>query len=269
MKKRNLKSIQLIIYTFIVICLLFLIGVTKNCERIKNVQQIGYSGGDTLDIAMIYTPSSLYLYTDSLSGINIEIAREFSKQTSKPIKIWPIADVAEAMAKVESGAFDILSSLPLDNNIKKRFPTSESIFLDRLVLVQLTDSTKGNDIIKSSIDLSGKEVHITAGSSAMQRLQNLSEEIGGTINIIEEDITDELLCLKVASGEIPLAVVNEKTAVKVADQYPLLSFDNPVSFTQFQIWIFNREDSLERTQFINWFDGFRKTDTYREIINRY
>lgn len=250
--------------------MVFVIGIARNCSGLHTSSKIGNSGGDTLDIAMLYGPGSMYLYSDSLSGLNLEISKAFEKNSDIPMKIWPVTDASDAMAKVKSGIFDILASLPLDNNIKKEFLTTESLFLDRLVLVQKKDSVTGETIVNSSIDLTGKTVYVAPGSSAYQRLENLSNEIGGDIKIkVEDDLSDELLCLKVASGAVKYAVVNEKIAKKVSEKYSLLSYDNPISFTQFQVWLFNPNDSVPYNGFTEWFEIFRNSDEYRELLNKF
>lgn len=200
----------------------------------------------------------------------MKIADIFSEETSIPVKIWPITEPASGLARIEDGAFDILASLPLDNDIKKNFNVSESIFLDRLVLVQLTDSASGEKAVKSSLDLNGKTVYVAEGSSAVKRMQNLSEEIGGTIKVEQvEDMSDELLCLQVASGTLPLAVVNERIAAAIAKKYPGLSYESTISFTQFQVWVFNKGDTLLYQKFNSWFETFSQSPRYREILNKY
>ena len=270
MAKKNSRYLQILAYIMITAVFVIVIGVTKNCGRLPLSPVEGHSKGDTLDIALIFGPGSFYLYSDSLAGINHEIAEQFSREANIPVKIWPIATSAEGMEKLEAGNFDIVASLPLDNYIKNRFGVSESIFLDRLVLMQLKDSVTGEKSVNSTLDLNGKKIHVAAGSSALQRLKNLSEEIGGDIEIIEEpELSDELLAVKVGNGSIQYAIVNEKTAKKIAKEFPNLDYDSSISFTQFQVWIFNPSDSLVLQKFNGWFDNFRNTDTYRSIISNY
>lgn len=270
MAGKNSRYIQIAAYIMITAIFVIIMGVTRNCGRIQTSPLEGFSGGDTIDIALIYGPGNYYLYSDSLSGINHEIAELYSRETDVPVKIWAISHAAEGMEKLESGAFDIVASLPLDNYIKNHFGVSESMFLDRLVLVQLKDSVTGEKSINSSLDLNGKTVFVQKGSSALQRIKNLSNEIGGKIEIIEDpELSDELLTIKVATGSIPYAVVNEKIARKLAETYPNLDYDNTLSFTQFQVWIFNLSDTINIQKFNHWFDNFKTTDTYHSIINTY
>lgn len=270
MVSKSSKYIQIAAYLLITAIFIFFLGITRNCGKLQTVPIEGFSRGDTIDIAILYGPGSLYIYEDSLAGINKEIAKKFSQETNVPVKTWAVSDPASGMAKLESGAFDILASVPLDNYIRNRFLVSESVFLDRLVLIQLKDSLTGEKIINSSLDLNEKKVFVAPASSALQRMQNLSEEIGGKIEIIEaKDLSDELLSLKVAGGDIPLAVVNEKVAQKIGESYPNLNYDSSVSFTQFQVWIFNKSDSTVWNKFNNWFNDFRLTDQYRSIISQF
>lgn len=270
MSRTSSKYLQFTAYVLLTAIFIIGIGVARDCSRLPKTPVEGYSSGDTLDIAILYGPGSYYVYGDTLSGINITLAELFQKDTGRPVKVWPVTDAAEALTKLDEGAFDVLASLPLDNYIRNRFPVSESIFLDRLVLIELADSVSGDKIVSSSLDLIDKEIHVASGSSAINRLSNLSEEIGGKIKIIEEpDLSDELLCIKVASGDIPLAVVNERIAKNISGKYPLLKYDSSVSFTQFQVWVFNPEDSLARKDFNIWYDSFNDTPKYREIISKY
>ena len=270
MANKKSNYLQLAAYLFIAVILVIAIGIAKDCSRLQYSPLEGNSGGDTLDIALLYGPGSYYLYDDSLSGINHDIALEFSRQTLTPIKIWPISDPAKGLDNLESGAFDVLASIPLDNYIKNKYPVTESVFLDRMVLIQLADSITDEVSVKSSLDLRGKTVAVAPGSSGLQRIKNLSDEIGGNIEITTPaDMSDELLCLQVASGSTPLAVVNERVAKAIATKYPRLKYHTNVSFTQFQVWAFNPQDSMVCNRFNEWFENFTTTPQYREILNKY
>lgn len=270
MAQGSTKFLQITAYVMIALIFIFVMGATRNCGRLNFADQERHSGGDTLDIAIIFGPGSYYFYEDTLGGINLDISKAFENALKIPVKVRPITEPEEGLTKLSKGTFDILASLPLDNNLRKNYKVSESIYLDRLVLLQKTDSATGIKKINSSLDLNGKKVYVVQGSSAVQRLKNLSEEIGGQIEIEEvPEISDELLSLKVADGSIDFAVVNEKVAREIAENYPTLNYDNSVSFTQFQVWIFNPEDSVISQKFNEWFDTYRTTDSYRMIINKY
>lgn len=267
MSSRKTKYLQILSYGMITAIFVFFMTIAENCGRLPATSEDGFSKGDTLDIALIYGPGTFYINGDSLSGINLHIAEEFSKKTGLPIKTWPVADRVDALKKLEAGNYDVVASLPLDNNLKNKFPVSESVFLDRLVLIQLVDSTSDIEPITSSLHLNGKTVYVVEGSSGAQRMENLAEEIGGKIEVVElPELSDELLALKVANGSVPLAVVNEKVAKAVAEKYPNLKYDSSLSFSQFQVWVFNSAETEQLSKFNEWLDKFRTTEDYQTII---
>lgn len=262
---------QTIIYLILLVAVFVLMTMTKRCSSASNLPEIlqTNSAGDTIDVAIIYGPTSYYLYSDTLGGINLDMLQTFEKETGTPVKFWPIVNLHDALARLEKGNYDMLASIPADNSVKQRFLTTRSVFLDRLVLIQLAD-TSGNTSIHSALDLSGKTVHVQQDSPATARLSNLSNEIGDSIYIKKEpDMSEEYLCMLVAKGEIPLAVVNEKTAMKMQSQYPRLSYDNPVSFTQFQVWLINKSDSTLLNRVNSWLDKFQSGQEYRSIVDKY
>lgn len=262
---------QAAIYIVLLIAVFVAMSLTKRCTSSSLLPDIiqGDSAGDTIDVAILYGPTSYYLYEDTLGGINFDMLRIFEKETQTPVKFWPVVKLHDALSRLEAGTYDILASLPADNSVKQRFLTSKSVFLDRLVLIQLTDSA-GNTAIKSALDLAKKTVYIPQDSPAAARITNLSHEIGDSIYMrTEPDLSEEYLCMMVASGKIPLAVVNEKIAINMQKKYPLLSFSNPVSFTQFQVWLMAPSDTALLKKADQWIENFQASKAYRQLIDKY
>ena len=128
MPGNSFKILRASAYIVIALAIIFVIGMVRNCGRIHPTTMQGNSGGDTLDIAILYGPGSLYMYPDTLSGINFELVAHYDKATLQPIKLWAVTDAGETMKKLEKGVFDVLASMPLDNAIKERFLTSKSVY---------------------------------------------------------------------------------------------------------------------------------------------
>lgn len=267
---------QTILYLCLLIGAIVTMTITRKCNPGKAlpVMTRGNSQGDTIDAAIIYGPLSYYLYGDTIGGINYDLLNAYGKETGRPIKMWPVVSLPSALKKLEQGTYDILASLPSDNSVKERFLTTRSVFLDELVLIQLAD-TAGEVKVKSALDLAGDTVHIQADSPADARLTNLANEIGAPIKVIrEKDLSEEYLCMKVATGDFSYAVVNKKMAEAMQERYPALSYDNPVSFTQFQVWLINRNDSTPADSMLlksidSWLIKYQKTEAYQELLDRY
>lgn len=270
MRTYKTKYTQTALYILLLIAAFVVMGMARRCGTSNSLPPIskGDSQGDTLDIAVLYGPLSYYIYDDTLGGLNYDLLKRMSQETGKPVKLWPVSDLHEALTSLENNKYDMLASLPADAGVKEKFLTTRSVFLDRLVLVQLKD-TAGNVKIGSALDLGKDTVFIEKGSPAALRLSNLSEETAIPIPVSEVNLSEEYLCMKVATGEFPLAVVNEKTAQRMQHQYPDLSFENPVSFSQFQVWILPQKDTLLQKSTDAWLDTYLESPAYKALLSRY
>lgn len=223
--------------------------VSKN-EKVKNFQ---ITVSDTIRAAVVYGPNSYRVLTsadgnDSIVGINYHLLKALQDTLGVVMKMYPVIERDEALAKVASGVYDILASLPADNYLKENFLTSDEVSLDKLVLIQRRNAD-GSLPARSALALAGDTVHVEKGSSAVRRIENLSKEIGEPIFIIEEEgLSEEYITMKVATGGWKYAVVNEKIADSMCASYPDLDYSTPVSFTQFQVWVLpmGRDSLLQR-----------------------
>lgn len=208
---------------------------------------------DTLRAAVVYGPNSFRVLTssdgrDSIVGINYHLLCQLRDSLGVAVEMYPVIERDEALAKVASGYYDILASLPADNYLKENFLTSDEICLDKLVLLQRRNAD-GSLPARSAMALAGDTVHLEKGSAALRRVRNLQKEIGDSIHVVEEEgLSEEYLAMKVATGAWRFAVVNERTAEEMSGSYPDLDYSTPVSFTQFQVWVLplGRDSLLRR-----------------------
>lgn len=271
MQRLTPKYGQTALYVVLLVSVVLLMLFARRCGSAGPLPALksGDSAGDTIDVAIVYGPLSYYLYEDTLGGLNYDLLRMMEKDLRQPVKLWPVVSLDDALYRLKKNSYDMLASLPSDNSVKQQFLTTSSVFLDRLVLVQLADSN-GNQKINSALDLGNDTVFIQKKSPAAARIANLSKEIGAEIPVCEtENLSEEYLCMKVASGDIHLAVVNEKTARAMKMNYPNLSYENPVSFTQFQVWVLPKSDTLLYSRVDTWLDSVSHTPAYRSLLQRY
>lgn len=228
------------------------------------------SKGDTIDVAIEYSPMSLYMYDDTLGGFNYDLLNLMAKEENIDIKMHPIVNLKKTLEDLDKGLYDIVAAqIPATVEFKRRYLFSDSIYLDRQVLVQLKDSL-GNCKVKSQLDLTGKTLHVADGSPAISRINNLSRELGDTISIVREKrYGQEQLFLMVASGEIDYAVINYKVAHSLSNKYPAVDISTAVSFNQLQSWAL-RKDAVELKDSLDiWLKKVRVTDAYKNIYSRY
>ncbi|MBD5317670.1 MAG: transporter substrate-binding domain-containing protein [Bacteroides sp.] len=222
-------------------------------------------GGDTINVAIDYSPMSLYRYGDSLAGFNYEMMKEMAALYGDNVKFYPIASINEALDELKRGKYDVvISDLPVTASRRESFRFTEPVYLDKQVLIS-RDTT-----IRSRLDLAGKEVWAIKGSPAEERLHNLSREIGDTIIVRHDSIgSAEQLFMLTAMGQVDRAVINEAKAMHLAKDYPDVDISTPVSFTQFQSWVVNKDNPALADTLDAQIRRFKQTPQYSALIDRY
>jgi len=121
------------------------------------------------------------------------------------------------------------------------------------------------------VDLIGKKVYVWKNSAYYTRLQNLSDEIGGNIDIVEipGSVSLEELIMKVDAGEIPYTVADENIALINKTYYPDIDVHTPLSFPQRLAWAV-RKTSPDLLKAVNqWIRKMKSGSDYYAIYNKY
>lgn len=261
---------KLIIYFILLAVAISLMVMLKNCGK-SSIDKYITSQGDTIDVAIEYSPLSCYMYSDTLGGFNYDLLRLLARKGGVEIKFHPMVTLQKSLDELNEGRYKIVvAQLPLTTESKTSYLFTDPIFLDRQVLVQRKDSLGGVKI-KSQLDLAGKTLHIVKGSPIETRINNLAHEIGDTIYVSTEDLYGaEQLFLMVKTGEIEYAVINEKIARELIKDYAqIISIETDVSFTQFQSWALRLDQAPLRDSINNWLKQVKSTKEYQSLIKRY
>ncbi len=249
-QNEKLKTGRLALYIVLLIGAFAVMAMLKNCGKHEVPilpeanATTGKSGGDTLDVAIEYSPVSYYTYADTLGGLNYDLLRLVSKRMNRPMKFHSVVTLSKALDNLENGTYDLLAGeVANTSDTQKRFLCSDVVFLDKQVLVQRKDA-RGHTRVKSQLDLAGKTVWIVKGSPMQERVEALSREIGDTIHIkAESHYGPEQLFLKVVTREIDYAVINSLIAHQLAKKYEgKVDVSRDISFSQLQSWVMKKSD---------------------------
>ena len=238
------------------------------CDRPKVAPEDRASGGDTLDIAIEYSPVTYYTYDDTLGGYNYDLLRLMSGKARCPMKVHPVVSLEKALGGLEEGRYDVVvAQFPMTAGDTSRFAFTEPIYIDQQVLVQ----RRSSHAIHSQLDLAGDTVWVVKGSPMVQRIASLSREIGDTIYVhVDELYGPEQLMMMVAAGEIRYAVVNRSIARAMASRLPNIDRSVAISLSQFQSWMVSKDrqglcDSLNK-----WHHQIKlDTTAYLDLQRRY
>lgn len=223
---------------------------------------------------------SFFIYKGRPLGYEYELLSLFANHLNVKLKIHVTSGVNHAIEKLNKGEGDILAfPLTVTKSRKNLVSFTRPHFHSQQVLVQrkpaewrkLTLDQIEDSLVRNPIELIGKNVHVIAGTSFEQRLDNLSEEIGGDIHILTDtsNAMSESLIQKVALGEIEYTVADRMTARVNAAYYPNLDIRTVLSLPQQIAWAV-RKNAPDLTNAIDtWLSEIKKEPTFMVIFNRY
>ena len=212
-------------------------------------------------------------------GFHYELLKSFSDYIGIDLEIISENNLETAYAMLNSGEADLLAiGLTVNSSGKKDILFTEPFDETRQVLVQrkprnwrsLTTDEIDRRLIRNQMGLAKKTIYVQKGSSHVERLLSLANEIGDSINIIEVPYESEKLIQHVASGEIEYTVCDENVALVNATYYPVIDVGTPVSFPQSQAWgiRINNSNAL-LTELNKWITAYKKTGSYALLYAKY
>lgn len=246
---------QLAIYVVLLGVVIACMVALSKCDKPVSVTKILPSGGDTLDVAIEYSPILYYTYNDTLGGYHYDLLRLVSATANRPMKFHPIVALSKGLEGLENGTYDVLvAQFPTTTQNRARFCFTQPVLIDQQVLVQRLPVT-----ITSQLQLAGDTVHVVKGSPMVERILGLSREIGDTIHVVTDDTYGpEQLVMMVAAGEIKFAVVNKRIATAISKQLNNIDTNLDISLSQFQAWTLAKENAALRDSLDAWLNRIDK-----------
>ncbi len=228
------------------------------------------SGGDTIDVAIAYSPMTLYRFADTLGGFSYDMLRQMAPAEGLTLRFHPVTSMEQSLRGLSDGLYDlVVADIAKTADFDTAYAFTDDVYLDNQVLVQRRDSA-GNVEVASQLDLADRKVWVEASSPAAMRLANLAAEIGDTIRVVTDaSYGSEQLFIMTALGEIPLAVVNARIARILAADYPQADISTGISFTQFQSWIVRSSDAELLRRVNSAIARFKATPAYASLGQRY
>ena len=212
-------------------------------------------------------------------GYEYELLERFSKHLKVELRINLITNIEEAIDLLNKGEGDVIAfPLTITKERTNYVAFSLTHFNTCQVLIQKKPANWNanpylaeKELIRNPADLIGKEVYVKKGSSFKDRLENLSQEIGGEI-IIREDSADsetEALIQKVATGEIPLTVNDQTIAMVNATYYPEIDIKTVLSLPQQIAWAARKNSPAMLESLNKWLTSIKKDGTFHVIFDKY
>ncbi|MEL7003561.1 MAG: transporter substrate-binding domain-containing protein [Bacteroidota bacterium] len=224
--------------------------------------------------------TGFFIYKGQPMGYEYDLLELFAKRMDVELEIRTTASIQEAFEILNRGEADIIAySLTVTKERKKVLAFTDNHYTTRQVLVQrkpenwrkLTRDELEGRLIRNQVDLIGKQIHVRKKSAYIDRLYNLSDEIGGDILILEESdsLETEKLIKMVANGRIQLTVADESVARVNAAYYPNIDVKTPIRFPQQIAWAVRKNSDQFLTEINDWLASIKKQPTYNVIFKKY
>lgn len=232
-------------------------------------------------IAIVDNSSTGYfIYRGQPMGYDYDLLNLFAQHMGLELEVKLTTSIKDAFEMLNNGEGDIIAySLTVTKERKQIVDFTDSHYTTRQVLVQrkpenwrqMTLDQINKHLVRNQVDLIGKEIHVRKSSSYVDRLHNLSDEIGGDIIVIEEQDSAETedLIKRVAYGEFKYTVADESVALVNAAYYPEIDVGTPISFPQQIAWAVRKNAPGLKKELNNWLAGIKKQPTFNVIYNKY
>lgn len=226
-----------------------------------------------------YNSTNYFVYRGQPMGFHLEMLRMFSQHIGVELELFVSNDLDENFScLMADGECDIIAmDLTVTRDRKNLFDFTAPHSQTRQVLIQrrpenwyrMRSSEIEDNLVRSQLDLAGKTIYVQKNSAHIVRLQNLMEEIGDTIYIVEVDQESELLIERVANGEIEFTVSDEHVAQVNQTYYANIDIQTPLSFSQNLSWAVRHDTPLLKAAIDEWMSDFTKTRQYANLYAKY
>lgn len=250
----------------------------KTGEKLTRLDKIMKRG--KLIAATDYNSISYFVYRGEPMGYQYEMLKLFAEELDVKLEIVVENDLNKTFSMLNQNEIDLVAmgltvTKERGKDVDFTYPHTQT----RQVLVQRKpdnwrDMKNWKEVeeamIRNPIELGGKTVHVQKNSSFISRLQNLSDEIGDTIYVVEDPKKEvEELIKSVAEGEIDYTIADEHVALVNEKYYSNIDVNTPVSFPQNVAWAVKKGNDSLRIAINEWITGYKNTLLSRVIYNKY
>jgi len=267
--------------TILVVCLLFSCQDSRDPNTsISNIDLPQIKQRQKLYALTGYSATSYFIYKGRPMGYEYELLTRLADHLGLELEILIEDNLEQLFRRLNKGESDIIAyGLTITGDRKDLVKFTDYLFTTRQVLVQRKpDKWKqmklheiDEKLVRSPLQLIGKKVQVKKASSYEERLKNLSEEIGGKIDVIEAggDSTTEQLMEAVSTGKIDYTVADQHIALINQAYYQNLDVQTPLSLPQRIAWAVRKKSPKLLNEVNDWIRKMKKETDYYVIYNKY
>ena len=250
-------------------------GIQKAPDHLEKIKQQG-----KIRALTDYNSHGYFIYKGTPMGFQYELLNSFADYLNVELEIVVKNDLVKSLDDIQKVNFDVLAmDLAITVERKEKMLFSHPIYQSRQVLVQKkpdgwrkmrTLDEIESHFVRDAIQLQGKTVYIKKGSVFYKRLNNINQETGGGISIIQDDASIDELIEKVEKGEIDFTICDSHVAAINKKYHKNIDIKTELGdYSQNLAWgIPLNSDSL-LVVLNQWLDHYKKSKEFYFVYNKY
>lgn len=270
------KTGKTLIFVIIILSIIGIIRNIKSNSKLKNTELIvgkfeQIKTNKKIVVLTLNSSISYFSYRTIPMGYDYELVKDFCKEQGWDYEIKIANSEPELIQLLLDGEGDLAAfPIPITQNTKQQLLFCGQSEESGLVLVQNPETKE--EKIKNVTELIGKEIVVIENSNAMERLQNLNNELGGGIIIKplpSDSLSSEEIIELVAKKKVKYTISNERIAQLNKTYYNFLNISVKVGFPQRYSWaVAPGSDSLAN-RINHWAEIEQKSSRFNRINKRY
>ncbi len=270
-------------YIFAIVLLIILFNLLQSCSS-KNEQEEEVKIENLRDSKLValtgYNAYSYFIYKGQPMGFEYELVKKLAEYFNVALEVKVISSIEEMFEMLNSGEGDLIAfNLTITKKRLEIVDFTKPINTIKQVLVQRKPKDwrkmKLHEIekrlIRDPAELIGKTVFVRSSSAYVQRLINLSDEIGGDINVVEAEpeLTIEDLIALVDSGAIDYTISDDNIAHLNTVYYRNIDVETDISLSQRIAWAVEKNSDDFKADVNRWLDSMKATVDFAVIYKKY
>ena len=229
-----------------------------------------------------FNANSYFIYKGEPMGYEYDMLKLFCDEIGVDLEIKVPKHWDDLIPSLLRGEGDIIASnMTVTKERSKSVLFADHHTTTRQVLIQQLPKNRlklkkheiNKLLIRNQIDLIGEDVHIFKSSSYYPRLLNLSDEIGGDINVqlVSDSLDTEDLIRMVSEGKYKYTVADENIARINKMIFSNIDIETPVSFPQRIAWAVRPTSDSLQLEINRWIKKMNRSESpvYKIIYNKY
>ncbi|MEN8158373.1 MAG: transporter substrate-binding domain-containing protein, partial [Bacteroidota bacterium] len=251
-------------------------GADHRTEQVTNLERIREKG--VLKVVTEFNSTSYFIYRGQPMGFQFELLNALANHLALELEVHVCNDLQQNFRDLTEGEVDLIAmNLTVTSDRKQLVGFTLPLQQTRQVLVQrkpehwekMNQTQLETNVLRNQLNLAGKTIYVQSGSVHASTLMNLSDEIGGGIQVREVELESEQLIQRVALGEIDYTVCDENVGLVNNTYFPVLDVKTAISFPQNMAWAVHLKSDSLKAEIDDWIRDYRETRSYTRLYNKY